>query len=275
MLLSFLAQAAQGGGGPTAKDVREWLGLGLAATVLTPAAIWWFTNQTSKRNRSIEREQQQDAVVAEYISAMKDLMIEHSLSENEPTKGTAVIARTMTLTALSRLRTKEGEHSRRKLQILQFLREAGLIPAIRPKVFLGEANLRGAKLSGADLSGADLGRADLTGADLGWASLTDASLQGANLGRAFLGRAKLNEARLSKINLTEADLTEADLRGADLRWAFLTEADLTGADLTGADLRRADLDNVRWDENTQWPKNPDAFKRANNIPPVLKEQLGL
>ena len=124
----LLGAGRPGGGISTAKVVREWLGLGISA--FTPVAIFlatqWFSRQATKRNRETERERQQDAVVADYIDAMKSLIVEHDLRRSEADSDVAVMARTLTLTALSRLRS-ENKGSQRKAEILQFLHEAGLI----------------------------------------------------------------------------------------------------------------------------------------------------
>jgi hypothetical protein len=79
--------------------------------------------------------------------------------------------------------------------------------AVKAKVDLSGAYLRGADLRGADLSGADLRGAYLRGADLYGADLRGAYLRG------------------------------ADLYGADLRRAYLRGADLYGADLGEAKWR--------------------------------------
>jgi len=169
---------------------------------------------------------------------------------------------------------------------------------------LGRANLSEANLGRADLSGADLGKANLyeanlyeanlSGADLSGADLDGADLSGANLGRANLRGADLSGADLDEANLSEADLSGANLRGAifdganlsgaslgraNLRGAYLVEtnlgrANLSEADLSGASLIKADLSGVLWDDKTKWPDNA-AFKDAKNIPPDLKNQLGL
>ena len=99
--------------------------------------------------------------------------------------------------------------------------------AVKQKVSLSDAILRGAILRGADLSGADLSGADLSDAILSGADLSDADLSGAFHCGADLSDAILRGASLSGANLSGADLSGADLSGADLSGAILSGADLT------------------------------------------------
>ena len=284
LLLSHLAQAAQGGSGSfwTEERVRAWLGLFVSAA--TPLAIYWFTRQANIRKRETERERQQDAVVADFFGAMKHLILEHNLRGSEDDSNEVVMARTLTLTAFSRLGAKDGDYIRRKGEILQFLHEAGLITKDAPRINLSEADLTGAYLRGADLRGAslseaDLSRADLTGAylrgaDLSEADLSEAYLSRANLSRASLRGANLRGADLRGANLSRADLRGAYLRGADLREAVLIGANLSRAYLRGADLTGASLQDLQWDAETTWPE-PKIFEGARNIPEGLKARLSL
>ena len=130
------------------------------------------------------------------------------------------------------------------------LREA-LEKAIREKVDLYRAYLRGANLQEADLQEANFYRANLQGANLyeanlQGANLYEANLQGANLCFANLDRANLTGANLSKAelwrtNLQEAELWGAHLQGANLCFANLEKARLYRANLQGADLKGANF----------------------------------
>ena len=94
----------------------------------------------------------------------------------------------------------------------------------------------------------------------------------------------LSGADLKEANLSGADLKDVNLSGADLRNANLSSADLYGADLSGANLRNAklsgasfwwtNLKDIKWDENTIWPAI-QRWETVENIPPALKQQLGL
>lgn len=99
-----------------------------------------------------------------------------------------------------------------------------VVEAVRQKVYLGVADLRGADLSGACLCGAELRHARAHGANLSGAYLCDADLSGADLSGADLSGAYLRDAYLCG----------ADLNGADLHGAYLRGADLRGTDLRGA-----------------------------------------
>jgi uncharacterized protein YjbI with pentapeptide repeats len=180
-----------------------------------------------------------------------------------------------------------------------YLREAGLREAKLCWANLSRANLSKASLSRADLSEANLNNANLSGAslfkaNLCWANLSEANFSGAylreaclikaystgaNLSNAELREANLRRASLSRANLSGANLNNANLSQALLISADLIRADLSAADLSAADLREANLSGsnlqeVRWDEETEWPDKA-AFKGAKNIPPELKKQLGL
>ncbi|GFZ95890.1 pentapeptide repeat-containing protein [Okeania sp. KiyG1] len=139
------------------------------------------------------------------------------------------------------------------------LRNANLSRADLRNANLSSANLRNANLSSADLrnanlSSANLSRADLSRADLSSANLRNANLSRANLSRADLSRANLRNANLSSADLSSANLSSADLRDADLRSANLSSANLSDADLSSANLSDADLSNIKWNNNTVWPR---------------------
>jgi len=86
-------------------------------------------------------------------------------------------------------------------------------------------------LSYADLRGANLRYANLRYANLRYANLSDADLRGANLSGA-----NLSDANLSGANLRYANLSGADLSGADLSYAYLGGANLGGANLGGVQI---------------------------------------
>jgi hypothetical protein len=131
--------------------------------------------------------------------------------------------------------------------------------AVKAKINLRDADLRGANLRGADLGyanlrGADLRYADLGYAELGYADLGYANLRGADLGDANLRYADLRDADLGYADLRYADLRDADLRGANLRGADLRYADLRDADLRGADLLcMGDMEFIFTMQFDRWP----------------------
>jgi uncharacterized protein YjbI with pentapeptide repeats len=161
-----------------------------------------------------------------------------------------LLARARTVTILRRL------DSPRNRDILQFLREARLVPSTKYGiqehiVSLDDSNLselKGANLDSFSLQGTDLSGADLRDAYLAWSFLRNAQLNGADLRGANLrgdpdqsGNADLSEANLSEANLSEADLSYDNLSNANLRGANLTDAVLRGAYLGNAKVTSEQL----------------------------------
>lgn len=224
---------ARGGSAKTLWDWLQLLGIPVALAVLA----FLFNEAQTRRDQEREdrRAAQQRALAADaerentlqaYLGRMSELMLDHGLLRSKSEADVQEIARTATLTAVSRL---DGD---RRGVVVRFLAEAGLLGT---HVDIEGADLANAQLDDLDLSDDDeqlsLTQVNLSGADLGGADLTRADLLGANLRGADLRGA----------DLTRAHLLDADLRGADLREATLWEADLTEANLRAADLRGAHL----------------------------------
>lgn len=114
---------------------------------------------------------------------------------------------------------EEGQQADRSAQGLNLQSLVG--------VYLGGAQLAGARFQGADLTGAYLGDADLRNADL----------RDANLTGTYLGNAKLRN-----VNLRGANLTGAYLENADLEDANLEGVDLTGAYMPGLKYRNGEVE---------------------------------
>ena len=96
--------------------------------------------------------------------------------------------------------------------------------AVKQKVNLCDADLRGADLQcallcGVNLRGAFLQGADLRRADLRWTNLRGTYLCGANLRWADLYGADLSKSNLRWANLQGALIREANLCSASLSWA--------------------------------------------------------
>ena len=235
----------------------DWMELGVKVSIpiLLFAGTQFISQQDTIRQREIAEEARQDEVVSKYIESMRNLILDYKLDGNsEPRSKEAAVARTLTLTSLSRLGSGV-----RKAEILQFLYESGLISTTRldPAVSLSRADLIRINLKQFDLR-----RAKFNGANLSGADLSESDLRGAEFFEANLGGADLSESGLSTINFGGANLSGANLSGA-----YLAYSTFNGADLTG----------VRWDEKTAWPDIDvqAAFRGAKNIPPELKKQLGL
>lgn len=272
-------------------EKKGWDWLEFLARVSLPVVIaiggWYWAGENSKQQQQINQAVQKDLVVSEYIKNIQQLVLEKNLSTAEPAEPVSAIARSLTLTALTRLREADSEQlSVHKGQILQFLHETGLITQRSNKrhVLVSNANLllNGADLSGANLTGGDLSGANLIGANLNGADLARAYLRGTYFYAGYLRGASLSGAYLFGANLTGANLTGANLRGASLHGAKLSgtnlfKADLSGASLYGADLRMADLrmanlKDIKWNEKTKWP-DYSQFAGSQNIPEALRKQL--
>jgi uncharacterized protein YjbI with pentapeptide repeats len=162
------------------------------------------------------------------------------------------------------------------------------------------ANLKGADLQYSNWSGAFLNSANLSGASLHYLNLSGASLDSINLSGARITHsnwrgAKLSRANLSgtvihyDVNLSGVDLSEANLSGAsllhaiNLSGAWLYNANLknvkfecsNGRNEKGEEIRHCpDLKHVKWDKETNW-QGIQGWENVENIPPALKQQLGL
>ncbi|HEU0004077.1 MAG TPA: pentapeptide repeat-containing protein [Ktedonobacteraceae bacterium] len=240
--------------GLSQKTLWDWLQLLIIPAVLAlGGSLFNFT--TSRTERDIAVDNQQEALLQAYIDKMSELLLEKKLRESKEKDEVRKIARVRTLTVLSRL------DNDRKTNILQFLHEAGLIDRDSrivelsgvdlsginlSEANLSEANLSEANLKGANLHNANLSRADLSGADLSGAELYNAKLHDAVLSRAVLNEVKMSgafllRANLSNVRLEGADLSGADLTGADLTGGLLREVDLSGAGLDMTNLSKANL----------------------------------
>ena len=196
------------------KTLWDWLQLLIIPVVLVVGGFL-LNNTTSRTEREIASDRQQEEALQAYIDSMSELLLDRKLRESKLEDEVRTIARVRTLTVLPRLDGK------RKARVLQCLYESGLIHKDKKII---------------DLSGADLSDANLTRD-----KLSDADLSGARLVRANLIGAWLNGADLNTANLASAILRGVDLAGANLRQAFLYKADLSDANLKGADLWRATL----------------------------------
>ncbi len=211
------------------KTLWDWMQLLIVPALLTLGAVWFASRQN--HDREIAREQhehdtqiavdnQREVALQGYIDHMSELLLEKNLRASKPDDEVRNIASVRTLTAFSIL------DPRRKRNILQFLKESGLINKGSRIIGLSEADLSSAHLSKANLVKVDLSNTILNGADLSEANLSEADLSNAHL----------KEANLSEAMLEEADLRETDLWGANLKNAIFYRANLTHANLSVADL---------------------------------------
>ena len=212
----------------------DWLQLliQVIGAIAVPASIfvglYTFTTQQKDDNMRTQLQnstsakladaQQQETTLQTYLNDMTTLLFDDKLGGKAPTSAeAAIIARSKTITALSRLTDPQ-----RKATVVEFLYESHPIgyydftkKSIQPPIV---------DLSGADLHGATLSEANLIGA-----TLSEANLSGSNLSGSTLIGASLDGASLSEANLIGADLTGTDLTGATLRDAIVTSEQLAKA----------------------------------------------
>jgi hypothetical protein len=198
-----------------AKNLWDWLDLLIVPLVLALAAF--SLNLSTKRSdQRVERDRQRQQVFDKYLEAITAILLTKPPAQ-ELQANARDIARTRTLTAL---RLLDGG---RKAQLLQFLREAGLIDH-EPVVLLNGADFDRALLAEANLS-----RCEMRGVYFRHASIRDANLVEADLRGSDFSNADLRNANLNNANLVQAIMRNADLRGATLSGARTDQVDFTNA----------------------------------------------
>jgi uncharacterized protein YjbI with pentapeptide repeats len=252
--------------------VRNWLELLVVPLVLLGIGLLFQIQQNEVEERRLEAEQHieeqraQDEALQTYLEQIGQMLLDKDRPLRQSKEGDEVqlLARARTVTILRRL------DSARNRDILQFLREARLVPSNKYEIQehivrldnsnLSKADLRGANLDSFDLHGTDLSGADLRDARLPWSYLPYAKLNGANLRGAYLrgdpdqsGDADLSDADLSDANLSEADLSYDNLSSANLQGANLTDAVLRGANLSNAKVTSEQLAEAKSLEGATMP----------------------
>jgi uncharacterized protein YjbI with pentapeptide repeats len=235
--------------------LRNWLELLVVPLVLLGIGLLFQIQQNEVEERRleaaqhIEEQRAQDEALQTYLEQMGQMLLDKDRPLRQSKEGDEVqlLARARTVTILRRL------DSARNRDILQFLREARLVPSNRYDIQehivkldasnLSEANLKGANLDSFSLQGTDLSGADLRDAYLAWSFLHNAKLNGANLRGANLHGDPDQSG--DDADLSDADLSDANLREADLSYDNLSSANLQGANLTDAVLRGANLSNAK------------------------------
>ncbi len=203
---------------PAFRTIWIWLQLPVLILLLI-ASVIWLTIQQGRMTLQIEQQQhttalliaqnqQQEALLSNYIDAISDLMVHDKLFTAKPDDPAAVIAETRTQEVLNKLDPDQ------KATLMSFL--------------------YGTKLIGNDYHIISMIGANLHDANLHNIDLRDTYLIGANLSGANLQGANLNFATLNYVNLSGANLTGATLSGCELH-----NVDLTGANLSNANLKDA------------------------------------
>ena len=253
--------------------VRNWLELLVVPLVLLGIGLLFQIQQSEVEERRleaaqhIEEQRAQDEALQTYLEQMGQMLLDKDRPLRQSKEGDEVqlLARARTVTILRRL------DSARNRDILQFLREARLVPSNKYHIQehivrldnsnLSKADLRGANLDSFDLHGTNLSGADLRDARLPWSYLRYAKLNGAKLRGADLrgdpdqsgDDADLSYADLSDANLSEADLSYDNLSSANLQGANLTDAVLIGANLSNAKVTSEQLAEAKSLEGATMP----------------------
>src|SRR5215210_6238810 len=185
--------------------VRNWLELLVVPLVLLGIGLLFQIQQSEVEERRLEAEQHieeqraQDEALQTYLEQMGQMLLDEDrpLLQSKVGDEVQLLARARTVTILRRL------DSARNRDILQFLREAQLVPS--NKYHIQEHIVR---LDNSNLSNADLSDANLSEADLSYDTLSSANLQGANLSDANLTGANLSNAKVSSEQLAETKSLE-------------------------------------------------------------------
>jgi len=211
------------------KTIWGWMQFPLFVLLLI-ASVIWLSIQQGRIALQIElqqhttalmitQNQQQEALLNNYIDAISDLMVHDKLFTAKPNDPAAVIAETRTQEVLNKLDPNQ------KATLMSFLYGTKLIGNDYHIISMIGANLHAANLHNIDLRdtyliGANLSGANLQGANLSFATLSYVDLSGANLTGATLSGSELHS-----VNLTGANLTKANLKDAfDLGDTLLTHA---------------------------------------------------
>ena len=216
---------------PERKTLWNWLELLIVPLAL--AGIGLSVNARDNRQQR-QRADADQALAATLAARTRSTPISHRCpsccaetgsSGRPPGSEVAVLARTLTLTALRRL---DGA---RKGEVVRFLAEARLVRSPRPIIDLRDADLTHVALRDARLDNVSAANADIRAADFSGAQLEDASFAGADLRRA----------RFVASDLRRSDFSRGDLRGADFPDAWIFSVSFAKSCLTGTNFRGATL----------------------------------
>ena len=254
------------------KSLWDWMDLLIVPLVLAGGALMFsrldtandraIANERYVQERTIADERTREDVLQTYFSHMTELLLTGKLVTDPSIKS---VAHSRTLLALSRTDPS------RKIAILQFLYESGLIRAPQPIIDLGNADLLGlnfedfrslsgislrlTRLDNTNLSFTFLEHADLSVTVITKCSFRMCSMEGIDMTAARVAYGKeleeilargeftadfsectMQNAKLRQLNVPGANFRRAQLAGSDLQNAKFSDADLTSADLRSCDL---------------------------------------
>ena len=92
-----------------------------------------------------------------------------------------------------------------------------------------------------------------------------------DLSKSQLFNINLSEARLSNVNFREASLVNVDLKNAH---SSCSEGHSLKNGVQTITYSCPNLQGIKWDKETNW-QGIQGWETVENIPPALKQQLGL
>ncbi len=165
------------------------------------------------------------------------------------------------------------------------LKHAKMNRATLERTDMSYAELYSANLSESYLLDANLGHADLIGVNFTSANLMNVNLVQANLGNVNFNKTQLFGANLTNAFLGETNLTDANLWSTNLSDTILQGVNFSNAHFDDTNLQNAtfrcvlkfscpNLKSIRLSGTNNW-QGIQGWETVENIPPALKQQLGL
>jgi len=215
--------------GPRSKTLWDWFELLIIPAFLAGAALT-FDQSQKRHEQNLETDRQRQNALDTYFSCMTELLTNNQLRDTE-NQEIRSIARTRTLAILRIL------DNDRKVQVLQFLYEAGMINK-NPVIKLNGANFQSINLDNATLSGAELRGVYFNNVSLKDANLRDCILCGSDLSGGNLSGSDFSNANLRMSVFKKSNLTGVDFSNANMEWVDLFAANLKTAKLINEQLIR-------------------------------------
>jgi hypothetical protein len=145
------------------KVAWDWLQLLIVPLVLA-LGTWSLGEQAKVREESLKNDKEKQEILIKYFDFMTDVLSKEEVKTKEdfktvkqigqtaqlPASKLWIVARARTLTALREL------NDSRKIQLLSFLKEAGLIERQNPRIRLATAELKKLDLSNMNLTNSNL-----------------------------------------------------------------------------------------------------------------------
>ncbi len=209
-------------------DKKLWDAVQLLSAISVPILLAVLSQSISADNARQETLNKYYEFMSGLLNENEQKPIDQTKSQQNVTELTSkawIVARARTLTALRVL------DDSRKVQLLNFLQEAGLIKKKNPKILMRDANLQNLDLSNRNLSEMDLSGADLRGSNL----------SGTNLISTNLISAKMDKVLMSQTDLRDANLSGAELDNSSIMTAMLCNTKMPKVD---EELNNRDCRNV-------------------------------